>query len=147
LASRPRRGSDSPWPAPRNNSGRSPRPGTRHTADPTGHDVARLRATVDRGGLVALAADLATGRVVGGGLCAPPHCGVSELAAVGVRPGYRRRGIASALTALLTTACPTVGITSPFLTPAGDAEERIYRRAGYRPVTEMLHISRPVTAS
>jgi GNAT superfamily N-acetyltransferase len=115
--------------------------------DPTGNDVARLRATVDRGGLAALAADLATGRVVGGGLCAPPHCGVSELAAVGVRPGYRRRGIASALTALLTTACPTVGITSPFLTPAGDAEERIYRRAGYRPVTEMLHISRPVTAS
>ncbi|MGH3772224.1 MAG: hypothetical protein ACRDRW_12640 [Pseudonocardiaceae bacterium] len=39
-------------------------------------------------------------------------------------------------------ACPTVGITTPFLTPAGEAEERIYRRVGYRPVTEMLHISR-----
>lgn len=38
--------------------------------------------------------------------------------------------------------CPSVGITTPFLTPAGEAEERIYHAAGYRPVTEMLHISR-----
>ncbi|MGH3717456.1 MAG: hypothetical protein ACRDRI_01180 [Pseudonocardiaceae bacterium] len=43
--------------------------------------------------------------------------------------------------ALLTRACLTVGITTPFLTPAGEAEERIYRRIGYRPVAEMLHIS------
>ena len=92
--------------------------------------------------LVALARDTASGRGVGGGLCAPPHGGVSELAAIGVRTPYRRRGIAAALTALLTRACPTVGITTPFLTPAGEAEERMYRSVGYRPVTEMLHISR-----
>lgn len=49
--------------------------------------------------------------------------------------------IAAAMTALLTRACPTVGITTLFLTPAGEAEERIYRRVGYRSVTEMLHIS------
>ncbi len=108
----------------------------------TDHDVARLRATVEGGGLVALARDLATGRGVGGGLCAPPHEGVSELAAIGVRIPYRRRGIATALTALLTRACPGVGIITPFLTPGGEAEERIYRSLGYRRVTEMLHISR-----
>ncbi|MGH3670767.1 MAG: GNAT family N-acetyltransferase [Pseudonocardiaceae bacterium] len=112
----------------------------------TDHDVARLRSTVVGGGLVALARDQATGRGVGGGLCAPPHDGVSELAAIGVRSPYRRRGIATALTALLTRACPTVGITTPFLTPEGDAEERIYRHVGYRPVTEMLHISLRGTA-
>lgn len=70
-----------------------------------------------------------------------PHEGISELAAIGVRARYRRRGIAAALCVLLTRACPTVGITTPFLTPAGEAEERIYRAAGYEPATEMLHIS------
>lgn len=108
----------------------------------TEHDVARLRGTLDRGGLVALAVDTATGVGVGGGLCAPPHRGVSELAAIGVRAAYRRRGIAAALTGLLTRACPTVGITTPFLMTAGPAEERIYQRVGYQRVTESLHISR-----
>jgi ribosomal protein S18 acetylase RimI-like enzyme len=72
----------------------------------TEHDVARLRGTLDRGGLVALAVDTATGIGAGGGLCAPPHRGVSELAAIGVRAAYRRRGIATALTGLLTHAAP-----------------------------------------
>lgn len=48
----------------------------------TEHDVARLRGTVADGGLVALALDRDTGLGVGGGLCAPPHEGVSELAAI-----------------------------------------------------------------
>ncbi len=86
--------------------------------------------------------DGSTGRVVGGGLCAPPHDGVSELAAVGVRASHRRRGVAAALTALLTRSCPSHGIGTPFRTPAGAAEERVYRSVGYRPVTRMLHISR-----
>jgi GNAT superfamily N-acetyltransferase len=113
----------------------------------TAHDVARLRGTRDRGGLVALAirrpagADVADG--VGGGLVAPPTRGVAELAAVGVRVAYRRRGIARALTALLTRACLQVGIETPFLTPAGAAEERIYRSVGYQSAARMLHISRP----
>lgn len=108
----------------------------------TEHDVDRLRGTVERGGLVGLALDPSTGRGVGGGLCAPPHEGVSELAAIGVRAPYRRRGVAAALTALLTGACADRGIDAPFLTPAGEAEERVYRSVGYRPVTGMLHVSR-----
>ncbi|MEV0052586.1 MFS transporter [Saccharopolyspora shandongensis] len=76
--------------------------------DATDHDAARLRRTLDRGGFVALAVDTATGIGVGAGLCTPPHRGVSELAAVGVRAVYRRHGIAAALTSLLTRACPTV---------------------------------------
>lgn len=108
----------------------------------TDHDIDRLRNTLDGGGLVALAVDRSSGYGVGGGLCGRPHDGISELAAIGVRTDYRRRGIGAALTGLLTKACPTVGITTPFLMPAGEAQERIYRRVGYRPVTEMLHISR-----
>ncbi|MGH3767169.1 MAG: GNAT family N-acetyltransferase [Pseudonocardiaceae bacterium] len=108
----------------------------------TDHDVARLRGTVAGGGLVALARDTTTGRGIGGGLFPPPHDGVSELAAIGVRSPYRRRGIATALTALLTRACGRVGITAPFLTPEDDGVARLYRSVGYRTVTEMLHISR-----
>lgn len=108
-----------------------------------GHDVDRLQGTVDRGGLVALAVDRSDGRGVGAGLCAPPHGGVSELAAVGVRASHRRRGIAASLTALLTRSCPEVGIRIPFLTPAGADEERVYRAVGYRDATTMVHVSRP----
>lgn len=108
----------------------------------TVHDRDRLRGVLDHGGLVALARDAVTGAGVGGGLCAPPHDGVSELAAIGVRTAYRRRGIAAALTAELTRACPEVGIGTPFLTPAGPAEQRIYERAGYQVAGEMIHISR-----
>ena len=108
----------------------------------TEHDVTRLRNTIDRGGLVALAVESSTGRGVGGGLCAPPTDGISELAAVGVRASHRRRGVAAALTALLTRSCADHGISTPFLTPAGAAEERVYRSVGYRPVAELLHISR-----
>src|SRR5439155_15881391 len=95
-----------------------------HHQETTDHDVARLRSTVEGGGLVALALDISTGRGVGGGLCATPHHGVSELAAIGVRDSYRRRGIAAALTALLTRACASANITTPFPTPAREAEER-----------------------
>jgi GNAT superfamily N-acetyltransferase len=104
-------------------------------------DVARLRDLVASGGLVALARDAGTGEPAGSGLCTPPHDGVGELAAVGVRAPFRCRGIAAALTALLTRRCPEVGITTPFLTPGGDAGERVYRRVGYTRVTEILHIS------
>ena len=82
------------------------------------------------------------GEPAGSGLLTTPHEGVSELAAVGVREPFRRRGIAAALTVLLTRHGSLVGITAPFLTSEGDAEERIYRRAGYTRTTEMLHISR-----
>ncbi len=75
-------------------------------------DVARLRGVVASGGLVAQ-----TRRT----------------------EPFRRRGIAAAL---LTRQGSSVGITTPFLTPEGDAEERIYRRTGYTCTTEILHISR-----
>lgn len=105
-------------------------------------DVIRLRDLVTSGGLVALARDADTGEPAGSGLCTPPHGGISELAAVGVREPFRRRGIAAALTALLTRRCPEAGTTTPFLTPENDATERIYRRLGYTRATEILHISR-----
>lgn len=133
----------------------------------TDHDATRLRRVIDRGGLVALAVEKSSGVAVGAGQLGPPHppnsknhdageliqngelmpgsrpCSVSELAAVGVRKTHRRRGIATAVAAALTRSAPSVGITTPFLMTLGDAEERVYRRVGYRRAAEMLHISMP----
>lgn len=103
-------------------------------------DVARLRRVVASGGLVGLARDTTSGEPAGSGLCTTPHDGVSELAAVGVRQPFRRRGIGLALTVLLTRCGDAAGITTLFLTPETDAAERLYRRVGYTQTTEMLHI-------
>lgn len=107
----------------------------------TEHDVARLRRVLDRGGLVAAATDAATGEVVGAGQIGGPHRGVAEVAGIAVRASHRRRGIAGAITALLTRAGADAGITTPFLTPADDGAARVYGRVGYRKVGEVLHIS------
>ncbi|TMR97191.1 GNAT family N-acetyltransferase [Nonomuraea basaltis] len=107
----------------------------------TEHDVARLRRVLDGGGLVAAAADTTTGNVVGAGQIGRPHRGVAEVAGIAVRTSHRRRGIAGAVTALLTRAGAEAGITTPFLTPADDGAARVYARVGYRKVGEVLHIS------
>jgi RimJ/RimL family protein N-acetyltransferase len=107
----------------------------------TEHDVARLRRVLDRGGLVAAAMDAATGDVVGAGQIGGPYEGVAEVAGIAVRASHRRRGIAGAVTALLTPAGANAGITTPFLTPANDGAARVYARVGYRKVGEALYIS------
>ena len=53
------------------------------------------------GGIMVSARDCATGVTVGGGVCDVPFNATTELAGIGVRPAYRRRGIAAAMTAWL----------------------------------------------
>ena len=106
-------------------------------------DVARLRATVDRGGVVVLARDADTGEPVGAGLCTAPVDGISELAAVGVVTSHRRRGIATAVTALLTATAHARGARLVWLEPAGEREASIYARVGFRPSGHKLWISLP----
>ncbi|MFE3448156.1 GNAT family N-acetyltransferase [Nonomuraea sp. NPDC059194] len=107
----------------------------------TEHDVARLRRILDGGGLVAAAVDTTTNDVVGAGQIGIPHQGVAEVAGIAVRASHRRRGIAGAVTALLTRAGADVQIAKPFLTPADDKAARVYARVGYRKVGEALFIS------
>ncbi|MEJ0026194.1 MAG: GNAT family N-acetyltransferase [Rhizomicrobium sp.] len=104
---------------------------------PGGHKRA-LRA----GGLVAGARDMATGAVIGGGVAMPPHAGIGEIAGIGVHSGFRRRGAAGALTALLAREAFARGFDLLWLTPGGAEAERIYARAGFAAVSEALHISR-----
>jgi ribosomal protein S18 acetylase RimI-like enzyme len=106
------------------------------------HGPGGLRRTLKYGGVVAAARDSASGAIVGAGTAMPPIDGISELTGIGVRPDFRRRGIAGALTARLTREAFDKGVTLVWLTPGGKEAERIYARAGFTAVSEALHTSR-----
>lgn len=110
----------------------------------TEHDIARLGDTIETGGLVIRALDRATGVVAGAGLYSAPIAGVTEIAAIGVLPAYRRRGIGGALCVQLAHAAFAAGITLPFLMAAGETEERMYVRAGFAITSRVLFISRSI---
>lgn len=68
-----------------------------------------------------------------------PDDPVGELAAVGVRAEFRRRGIGSALSAQLARAAHARGTGVVFL-EAEPAEESIYRRTGFTDVSAKIWI-------
>jgi N-acetylglutamate synthase-like GNAT family acetyltransferase len=100
-----------------------------------------LRRTIDAGGIVVLARAAGTAEPAGAGLCTGPHERTTELAGIGVRSAFRRRGIAAAMTHWLTREALARGIENVFLMAEGAAEARIYARAGFEAVSEVLHIS------
>jgi GNAT superfamily N-acetyltransferase len=110
---------------------------------PSGDQVAARRANLAAGGMALLARDGVTGEPAGGGTCDVPLQGMTELAGVGVCPAFRRRGIAGALTSRLVRDAMARGVTTVFLTPAAEAEERIYARVGFSCVGEQLHVALP----
>ncbi|MFL5969508.1 MAG: GNAT family N-acetyltransferase [Gaiellaceae bacterium] len=101
----------------------------------------RLRRTLEAGGLVVLARDAQTGAAAGGGLCTGPYEGASELTSIGVREPFRRRGIAEAMTRWLAQEMRARGNDGVFLMAAGEDEARIYERAGFETVSDILHVS------
>ncbi|QCI63919.1 GNAT family N-acetyltransferase [Phreatobacter stygius] len=106
-------------------------------------DVERLRHVVAKGGAVALARAAGDGEPLGSGLYSPPHGGVAEIAAIGVRPAARRRGIGGGVTALLARRAMDKGVAFPFLMAAEDDDAwRTYQRIGFTDCGTMLHISR-----
>ena len=105
----------------------------------TDSDVTHARGQIRDGGFAVLARE--AGVAAGGGMAEAVVDGTSEVAGIGVRPAFRRRGIASAITALLTQAVHDAGGTTVFLTPAGVSEQRLYQRVGYEPAGMMLHVS------
>ena len=104
--------------------------------------VDALGRTIEGGGLVVLARDAATGEAAGGGLCTGPHEAATELTSIGVREPYRRRGIAEAMTRWLAREMRARGNDYVFLMADGPPEERIYTRAGFETISDILHISR-----
>jgi ribosomal protein S18 acetylase RimI-like enzyme len=104
-------------------------------------DVAKARERILGGGFAVLARDVATGAAAGGGVAEALVDGTSEVAGIGVRSEFRRRGIGGAMTAFLTAAVHAAGGRTVFLTPAGVAEQRLYARVGYEPAGAMVHLS------
>jgi GNAT superfamily N-acetyltransferase len=111
------------------------------TAPVGSHDVERLQALIGRGGLVALARDASTGRPCGAGLVTEAIAGVAEVAAVATEASYRRRGIAGALSSMLTRAAHDRGAVLVFLDVEGPAEEAVYLRAGFTRAGERAWMS------
>jgi GNAT superfamily N-acetyltransferase len=116
---------------------------------PGPHDIARLTRLTQRGGLVAIAVEESSGTVTGTGLIdvaadrpavAEDRPAVGELAAVGVLTAFRRRGIASALSAHLARTAHSQGISLVFL-EAEPEEEQIYRRTGFTDATTKIWAS------
>lgn len=103
--------------------------------------IASGRKFLAAGGISVVARDAASGEIVGAGVCDVPFDQTTEMAGVGVRKAYRRRGIAAAMTAWLVDAALAAGTTTIFLTAAGEDEARVYGRAGFRIISETVHIS------
>jgi ribosomal protein S18 acetylase RimI-like enzyme len=110
---------------------------------PCAEAISSLCQTLEVGGIVVLARELATGEPAGGGLCLAPVDGVAEVAGIGVAERFRRRGIAAALTARLAAEAFAAGVTTAFLTPGDDGAGRAYARAGLAATTRMLHLMHP----
>jgi predicted GNAT family acetyltransferase len=112
---------------------------------PSERRVDGIVRSIAAGGLLVVAVDAATAEPAGGGGCTPPDEGATELTSVGVRPSYRRRGIAGAMVALLARTMLARSADLVFLTAAGEAEARIYARLGFTRIGEVLHISVPAS--
>jgi GNAT superfamily N-acetyltransferase len=104
--------------------------------------IAQIRAMTARGGIVTIAVDNASGSVAGTGLADVPGPGAAtgELAAVGVLTAFRRRGIASAVSAHLARTAHDRGIRVVFPEALPD-EKEIYRRAGFADVSAKAWLS------
>jgi ribosomal protein S18 acetylase RimI-like enzyme len=70
---------------------------------------------------------------VGGG-SHNPRGDVSEVVGVGVLPAYRRRGLAAAITALLTRNALDQGVRTVFCSAQDDSVARVYESVGFRRV-------------
>lgn len=111
-------------------------------SDPSPESLESTRRSLHAGAIALAARDSATGEIAGAGMCTVPGSETTEVAGIGVRPPFRRRGIAQALTAQLAHEAFKAGVTLAFLMAAGENEARIYERAGFSFAGDVLHISR-----
>ncbi|WP_405575172.1 GNAT family N-acetyltransferase [Streptomyces sp. NBC_01167] len=109
---------------------------------PSSQGAERLRRTQQTGGAVRFVRTPQEG-CLGGASCSPPAEDTAELAGVGTRPGYRGRGIASAVTAALAGTMFAQGAGSVWLEYSGDGSRRVYERVGFRPQGTRLYLSLP----
>jgi GNAT superfamily N-acetyltransferase len=104
-------------------------------------DVARMRRLQSDGG-IALMAVTPDGFCVGGGEANPPSGGVSSVVGIAVRPRFRRRGVAQAVTATITRRLFANGIDIAWLEASGPDSWRVYERVGYHAAGQRLYIGK-----
>jgi GNAT superfamily N-acetyltransferase len=114
--------------------------------EPDRSAIRSTRALLDSGGIVVLARTT-DGEAVGWGVCTGPAERTTEVAGIATSEAHRRRGIAGAVVARVTREAFARGVTTAFLTPGDEGAGRVYTRAGYRPRSEMLHMSVPASES
>jgi predicted GNAT family acetyltransferase len=102
--------------------------------------VARLRATLDRGGRALIGRDVETRAVVGAAQTVAPSGGATEVVGVVVAPSHRKRGLAAAMVSSLARECLGTGLATVFLEAAPGADGA-YRNAGFRRTSTSMHIS------
>jgi GNAT superfamily N-acetyltransferase len=105
---------------------------------PSEEHLARARSRDD----IRLFARTLDGEPVGGGVAVAVKDGISEVAGIAVRPKFEGRGTGGAITLHLTQAAHQAGAGLVFLTPAGDAQERVYARVGYRRTDSVLFLTK-----
>lgn len=101
----------------------------------TENDIALFRQMLGRGRAFSAYAE---GVGVGAGMLYAPIDGVSEIVGITTLPPYRRRGIASTLTAAITSSAFAQGAALTFLVAASPEASRVYLRVGYEFVGHLV---------
>ena len=81
------------------------------------------------------------GQSAGAAVFTQPIAGVCEVAGIATRAAFRRRGIATALTAFATRTAFDLGVQTACLTAADERAGRVYERVGFAPFSIMLAYS------
>jgi predicted GNAT family acetyltransferase len=85
-------------------------------------------------------AALVDGEVVGGASWTRVLDDMTEIAGIGVREPFRRRGIAGALTAAATRQGLAEGARLAVLSPGDEGAARVYERAGFADASRIIHM-------
>jgi predicted GNAT family acetyltransferase len=85
-------------------------------------------------------AALVDGEVVGGASWTRVLDDMTEVAGIGVREPFRRRGIAGALTAAATRQGLAEGARLAVLSPGHEGAARVYERAGFADASRIIHM-------
>jgi ribosomal protein S18 acetylase RimI-like enzyme len=107
----------------------------------TAADVDRYRRNRSAGAVL-IAARTADGQYAGGGTAVAPAEGLSEVGGIAVRPQFRRRGLAGAITAAITSRLFAAGGDVAWLEASGEDSWRVYERVGFRPAGQRLYIAK-----
>jgi ribosomal protein S18 acetylase RimI-like enzyme len=87
------------------------------------------------------------GEPAAGGSLSPIADGLTEVAGIGTRAPFRRRGLAGAVTAALARMAFARGARAAFLSPGDEGAGRVYARAGFAVDGEVLALVAPEVGS